>query len=70
MQGFRTYLVAMLVAVLPMLSEWLGGVDWVSLLTNMGVPQQLVIPLSAMIAGGLMALMRSITTTAPGKKPE
>lgn len=65
MKGFRTYLVAMLMAVLPLMTEWLGGVDWVAVLTHLGVPQALVVPLAGMVAAAVMAVMRSITTTPP-----
>lgn len=65
--GYRTYLVAALMALLPMASEMIAGVNWVSVLTNAGVPQPLVIPLASALAAGVMTFMRSITTTAPGK---
>ena len=67
LQGFRTYLVAALMAAVPALTTWLGGVDWSVLLRNAGVPDALVIPLAGAIAAAIMAFMRSITTTPPGK---
>ena len=68
MQGYRTYIVSLLMLVLPTLTEWVGGIDWVAVLTNAGVPQALVIPMAGALAAGIMAFMRSITSTAPGAK--
>jgi hypothetical protein len=68
MVGFRTYAVAALMALLPTLTEWLGGVDWVALLQNLGVPQPLIMPLAGALAAAVMAFMRSITTTPPAGK--
>jgi hypothetical protein len=65
--GFRTYLVAAFMALLPMLTEWVAGIDWVAVLTNLGVPQSAVIPLAGALAAAIMAFMRSITATPPGK---
>lgn len=65
MVGFRTYLVAALMAVVPSLAAWLDGVDWVSVLTHLGVPQAMVVPLAGVVAAVVMAIMRSITTTPP-----
>ena len=68
MQGFRTYLVAALLAAVPTLTTLLGGVDWSAVLRNAGVPDALVLPLAGAIAAAIMAFMRSITTTPPGTK--
>lgn len=68
MEGFRTFLVAALMAALPTLSTWLLGIDWVSVLTNWGLPQGAVVPLAGLLGGAVMGLMRSITTTPPGVK--
>jgi ABC-type Co2+ transport system permease subunit len=68
--GMRTYLVAALVAALPSLTEWLGGVNWVEVLTNLGVPQQWVIPLAGIVSAVVMAVMRKVTgeTVAQAEK--
>ena len=55
-------------AMLPTLSTWLLGVDWVSVLTGWGVPQIAVVPLAGLLGGAVMGLMRSITSTPPGVK--
>ncbi|HEY8136244.1 MAG TPA: hypothetical protein VIF61_00290 [Methylocystis sp.] len=76
--GLRTYLVAALVATLPNLTAWLLGIDWVGVLTNIGVPQIAIIPIAGLLAGAIQGFMRSITTTpaAPvsqlfaGSKPD
>lgn len=67
--GFRTYLVAALMAAVPALTTVLGGVDWSAILRNAGVPDALVLPLAGAIAAAIMAFMRSITTTPPATKP-
>lgn len=67
MKGFRTYLVAALMAGLPMLSAWLLSADWVATLEAVGVPQIAIVPLAGLIAGAVTGLMRAITTTPPGK---
>lgn len=59
--GMRTYLVAALMAALPSLTEWLGGVNWVEVLANLGVPQQWVIPLAGILGAVVMAVMRKVT---------
>jgi hypothetical protein len=63
LKGLRTYLVAALIAALPNLSTWLFGIDWVTVFTNLGVPQIAVVPLAGAVAGAVMGFMRSITTT-------
>jgi len=68
LKGFRTYLVAALMAALPSLMTWLEGVNWVDLLTSVGVPQQWVVPLAGVLGAVVMAFMRSITTTPPADK--
>lgn len=57
MIGYRTYIAAALVALFGLLAQ----TDWVSILSN---------PKAGLVALGsatLMAIMRSITTTPPGK---
>lgn len=57
MIGYRTYIAAALVALFGLLAQ----TDWVSFLSN---------PKAGLVALGsaaLMAVMRSITTTPPGK---
>lgn len=68
MQGFRTYIVAALMAGLPSLSTWLMGIDWVAVLTNAGLPQWSIIPLAGLLAGAIQGVMRSITSTPPATK--
>ena len=68
MKGYKTFIVAALMGVLPALSEWLLGIDWVSVLTGAGIPQVAVVPLAFAIAGAITGLLRGVTTTAPGKE--
>ena len=68
LQGFRTYIVAALMAAVPALTTWLGGIDWSVILRNAGVPDALVLPLAGALAAAIMAFMRSITTTPPAQK--
>lgn len=57
LKGYRTYLVAVLVALFGFLAE----VDWVKVIDD---PKG---GLGLIIGGALMAAMRVITTTPPGK---
>ncbi len=61
MNGYKTYLVAFLMAVLPMVSEKVAGLDWTSILTGWGVPENLVVPAAGLAAGLVMAFMRFLT---------
>ena len=59
LQGYRTYLVAVLMAVFGALAV----VDWNTVLTDPGAGWV------AVISAVIMAAMRAITTTPPGTKP-
>lgn len=61
MNGYKTYIVAFLMAVLPMVSEKVAGIDWSVILTGWGVPSNLVVPAAALVAGVVMAFMRFLT---------
>ena len=61
MNGFKTYIVAFLVAVLPILSDKIAGIDWTTVLTGWGVPANLVVPAAALVAGVIMAVLRFVT---------
>lgn len=61
MNGYKTYLVAFLMAVIPMVSEKVSGIDWTSVLTGWGVPENMVVPAAALAAGVVMAVMRFLT---------
>jgi hypothetical protein len=61
MEGYKTYIVAFLMAVVPMVSEKVAGIDWTSVLTGWGVPENLIVPAAALAAAVVMALMRFIT---------
>lgn len=61
MNGYKTYLVAFLMAVLPMVSEKVGAVDWTSILTGLGVPSNMVVPAAGLAAAVVMAGMRFLT---------
>ena len=61
MNGYKTYLVAVLMAVLPALSTWLGGVDWAAVIRNAGVPDAFVVPLAGLVSALIMVVMRKLT---------
>ena len=61
MNGYKTYLVAFLMAVLPMVSEKVAGIDWTAVLTGWGVPANMVVPAAGLAAAVVMAGMRFLT---------
>jgi hypothetical protein len=61
MLGYKTYLVAFLMAFLPAITEKVSGVDWVSVLGSWGVPQNMVVPAAGLVAALIMAFMRFLT---------
>ena len=61
MNGYKTYLVAFLMAVLPMVSDKVAGIDWTSVLTGWGVPSNMVVPAAGLVAAIVMAGMRFLT---------
>ena len=61
MGGYKTYLVAFLMAVLPIVTEKVGGIDWTAVLAGWGVPENLVVPAAGLAAGLVMAVMRFLT---------
>ena len=61
MSGYKTYLVAFLMAVLPIVTEKVGGIDWTAVLTTWGVPENLIVPAAGLAAGLVMAIMRFLT---------
>lgn len=61
MNGYKTYLVAFLMAVLPLVSDKVAGIDWTTVLAGWGVPSNLVVPAAGLAAGLVMAVMRFLT---------
>lgn len=61
LQGYKTYLVAMLMGALPMITTVVNGLDWVSLMKGWGVPENMVVPVAGVVAAMVMAAMRKIT---------
>lgn len=61
LNGYKTYIMALLMGLLPLATEALSGVNWVALLTSWGVPQQYVVPLAGVVAAMIMAGMRKLT---------
>ena len=61
MNGYKTYLVAFLMAVLPMVSDKVAGIDWTSVLAGWGVPANMVVPAAGLAAAVVMAGMRFLT---------
>ncbi len=68
MSGYKTYLVAILMAVLPVVTEAVGGIDWVTVLTGWGVPQTMVVPVAGLVAAAIMAVMRKVTEVTTVKQ--
>jgi len=61
MNGYKTYLVAFLMSVLPLVSDKVAGLDWTTILHSWGVPDNMVVPAATLVAGIIMALMRFVT---------
>lgn len=68
MSGYKTYLVAILMAVLPVVTEAVGGIDWVTVLAGWGVPQTMVVPVAGLVAAAIMAVMRKVTEVTTVKQ--
>lgn len=69
MKGYRTYTVAALIALVTAVLPALSGLDWVAVMRSMGIPEAWAIPIGGLVGAGLMAAMRSVTTTSPGVMP-
>lgn len=61
LNGYKTYIVAFLLGCIPVATTILGGLDWNALIRSAGVPEQLVVPVAAVVAAMVMAGMRKIT---------
>lgn len=61
LNGYKTYIIALSMGLLPLITEQLSGVNWVLLLSNLGVPEQYVVPLAGVLAAMIMAGMRKLT---------
>lgn len=61
MQGYKTYLMAIIVGVLPLVTENLGAIDWNALLLGWGVPDNYVVPAATAVSAIVMIVMRAIT---------
>lgn len=66
-KGLRTFGVALLMAVVPAVTTYLGNINWVELLADLGVSPKWQAPLAGIVASVVMAGMRSITSTPPAK---
>ncbi len=58
---YKTYIMALVVSVLPWATERLGMVDWNALLLGWGVPDNMVVPAATAVSGVIMIVMRFIT---------
>jgi hypothetical protein len=58
---YKTYLMALVVSILPWATEKLGMVDWNGLLLGWGVPENMVVPAATAVSGLIMIVMRFIT---------
>lgn len=70
MNGYKTYAVAFLMAVLPLVSDKVAGIDWTTVLAGWGVPSNLVVPAAGLAAGLVMAVMRFLTQITTVKDAE
>lgn len=61
MSGYKTYLMALLVGILPWATEKVGALDWNALLLGWGVPSDYVVPAAAAVSAVVMIVMRFIT---------
>lgn len=61
MNGYKTYFVAFLMAVVPLVTDKVAGIDWTTVLTGWGVPSNLVVPAATLVAAIVMAAMRFVT---------
>lgn len=61
MSGYKTYLMALLVGVLPLVTEKIGAIDWNALLLGWGVPSDYVVPAATAVSAIVMIVMRVIT---------
>ena len=61
MSGYKTYLMALLVGVLPWVSEKVGAIDWNGLLLGWGVPSNYVVPAATAVSAIVMIIMRMLT---------
>lgn len=61
MSGYKTYLMALLVGLLPLVTEKLGTVDWNALLLGWGVPANYVVPAATAVSAIVMIVMRMLT---------
>lgn len=59
MKGLRTILVGLGMAVLPVVTQYIGAIDWATVLPA---------PYSWVVAGAVMVLMRLVTDTPVLKK--
>lgn len=66
--GFKTYLAAVIMAVLPLATEKVAGINWVEILTQVGVPGDFIVPLAGIVAALVMAIMRYITQATTVKE--
>jgi hypothetical protein len=61
MQGYKTYLMALVVGLLPLVSEKVGAIDWNALLLGWGVPSNYVVPAATAVSAVVMIVMRLVT---------
>lgn len=59
LKGLRTIIIGLLMAVLPVVTQYLGMIDWSTVLPP---------PYSWLVSGIVMILLRLITTGPVGKK--
>jgi len=61
LEGYKTYIVAALMAALPTITTAVNHIDWVTVLTGLGVQKEWIVPLASFAAAVVMAIMRKIT---------
>ncbi len=61
MSGYKTYLMALIVGILPLATEKIGAIDWNALLLGLGVPDNYVVPAATAVSAIVMIIMRMVT---------
>lgn len=61
MAGYKTYLMALVVGILPWATEKVGAINWNDLLLSLGVPENYVVPAATAVSAIVMIIMRMLT---------
>lgn len=64
----KTLAWATFMALFPTLTAYIGGLDWVQIVTSWGIPQIWIMPVAGLIGGIVTAILRFLTTSPLMKK--